>query len=636
MTRLLTTVLCLCAVNFLAAQKNTVNITSRINKVTVFQKGAQIERLASQTLQPGKYTLVFNGLSSQLEDQSIQLKAEGKITVLSVTRQQNFIKQQQVNDQIKEQEQQQQDWIEKIAAEDNLKTVLDQEEQLLLKNQQIKGEQATLKATELKEAADFQRNRLTTLYKERSDVLARKARLQASLQKTVQQLTALHQKKDLSTSDILATVEIKEAGAIKFKLSYLVKEAYWQAAYDIRVANITQPLALQMKAIISQHSGEDWQEVKLSLSSGNPQQNGEKPVMSPWPLRFYYPEPASIRIRGISSIASGNNTGMTTISGVVTGPDGLPLGFASVMSKGSSAGTTADERGLFTLNLPASASTIVVSSVGYNSTEIAAKPGFNRIMLQPASAELSEVVVTALGINRSGDYSYEPDDWRGKSNRATRKQAPTGILTNVNYQPTTTVFEIQEPFSVPSDSQQYRAHIQDFDVPAVYEYYAAPKLDPYAYLTAKVSNWQELNLISGEASLFFEGSFLGNSWLDLNNADDTLQLSLGRDNGIQLKRTLLKEFSTKKLLGSNRTDTRQYEITVRNNKQYPVNIVVEDQFPVSTSKDIEIDRVGDKSGKLDEETQQVTWQLQLEPRKDAAVRIGYSVKYPKNKVVRLD
>ncbi|NCT73589.1 MAG: DUF4139 domain-containing protein [Chitinophagaceae bacterium] len=636
MTRLLTTVLCLCAVNFLAAQKNTVNIPSRINKVTVFQKGAQIERLTSQTLQPGKYTLVFNGLSSQLEDQSIQLKAEGKITVLSVTRQQNFIKQQQVNDQIKEQEQQQQDWIEKIAAEDNLKTVLDQEEQLLLKNQQIKGEQATLKATELKEAADFQRNRLTTLYKERSDVLARKARLQASLQKTVQQLTALHQKKDLSTSDILATVEIKEAGAIKFKLSYLVKEAYWQAAYDIRVANITQPLALQMKAIISQHSGEDWQEVKLSLSSGNPQQNGEKPVMSPWPLRFYYPEPASIRIRGISSIASGNNTGMTTISGVVTGPDGLPLGFASVMGKGSSAGTTADERGLFTLNLPASASTIVVSSVGYNSTEIAAKPGFNRIMLQPSSAELSEVVVTALGINRSGDYSYEPDDWRGKSNRATRKQAPTGILTNVNYQPTTTVFEIQEPFSVPSDSQQYRAHIQDFDVPAVYEYYAAPKLDPYAYLTAKVSNWQELNLISGEASLFFEGSFLGNSWLDLNNADDTLQLSLGRDNGIQLKRTLLKEFSTKKLLGSNRTDTRQYEITVRNNKQYPVNIVVEDQFPVSTSKDIEIDRVGDKSGKLDEETQQVTWQLQLEPLKDAAVRIGYSVKYPKNKVVRLD
>jgi hypothetical protein len=636
MTRLLTTVLCLCAVNFLAAQKNTVNIPSRINKVTVFQKGAQIERLASQTLQPGKYTLVFNGLSSQLEDQSIQLKAEGKITVLSVTRQQNFIKQQQVNDQIKEQEQQQQDWIEKIAAEDNLKSVLDQEEQLLLKNQQIKGEQATLKATELKEAADFQRNRLTTLYKERSDVLARKARLQASLQKTVQQLTALHQKKDLSTSDILATVEIKEAGPIKFKLSYLVKEAYWQAAYDIRVANITQPLALQMKAIISQHSGEDWQEVKLSLSSGNPQQNGEKPVMSPWPLRFYYPEPASIRIRGISSIASGNNTGMTTISGVVTGPDGLPLGFASVMGKGSSAGTTADERGLFTLNLPASVSTIVVSSVGYNSTEIAAKPGFNRIMLQPSSAELSEVVVTALGINRSGDYSYEPDDWRGKSNRATRKQAPTGILTNVNYQPTTTVFEIQEPFSVPSDSQQYRAHIQDFDVPAVYEYYAAPKLDPYAYLTAKVSNWQELNLISGEASLFFEGSFLGNSWLDLNNADDTLQLSLGRDNGIQLKRTLLKEFSTKKLLGSNRTDTRQYEITVRNNKQYPVNIVVEDQFPVSTSKDIEIDRVGDKSGKLDEETQQVTWQLQLEPRKDAAVRIGYSVKYPKNKVVRLD
>ncbi len=635
MTRFLTTLLCLCAVNCLSAQKNTINITSRINKVTVFQKGAQIERLASQPLQPGKYTLVFNGLSPQLEDQSIQLKAEGRITVLSVTRQKNFIKQQQVTDQIKDLEQQQQDWIEKIAAEDNLKTVLDQEEQLLLKNQQIKGEQATLKAIELKEAADFQRNRLTTLYKERSDVLARKARLQSSLQKTMQQLTALHQKKDLSTSDILVTVEVKEAGPVKFQLSYLVKDAYWQAAYDIRVTNITQPLALQMKAIISQHSGEDWQEVKMALSSGNPQQNGEKPVLGPWPLRFHYPEPASIRIRGISSVGT-NNNGLVSISGVVTGQDGLPVSAATVMGKGSTSGTATDAQGLFSLNVPPSVGTLVISSIGYTQAEVVVRPGFNRVILQPASTDLSEVVVTALGVNRSSDYSYDSDDFSVKSNRATRKQAPTGILTNVNYQPTTTVFEIQEPFTVPSDSQQYRAHIQDFEVPAVYEYYAAPKLDPYAYLTARVSNWQELNLLSGEASLFFEGSFLGNSWLDLSNADDTLQLSLGRDNGIQLKRTLLKEFSTKKLLGSNRTDTRQYEITVRNNKQYPVSIVVEDQYPVSTSKDIEVDRVGDKSGKLDEETQQVTWQLQLEPRKDASVRIGYSVKYPKNKVVRLE
>jgi len=636
MIRFLTTLLCLCAANYLIAQKSTINIASRINKVTVFQKGAQVERQASQPLQPGKHTLVFNGLSPQLEDQSIQLKAEGKITVLSVTRQKNFIKQQQVNEQIKELEQQEQDWVEKIAIEDNLKTVLDQEEQLLLKNQQIKGEQATLKATELKEAADFQRNRLTTLYKERSDVLARKTKLQSALQKTTQQLTALHQKKDLSTSDILATVEVKEAGPVKFQLSYLVKDAYWQAAYDIRVTNISQPLALQMKAIISQHSGEDWQEVKMALSSGDPQQNGEKPILSPWPLRFYYPEPASIRIRGISSIGTNNNTGTTTVSGIVTGPDGLPISFASVMAKGSSTGTTTDARGLFSFNVPLSVSTLVISSVGYTQAEIAAKPGFNRVLLQPSSNDLSEVVVTGLSINRSSDYSYDTDDFATKSNRAARKQLPTAILTSVNYQPTTTVFEIQEPFTVPSDSQQYRAHIQDFDVPAVYEYYAVPKLDPYAYLTARVSNWQDLNLLSGEASLFFEGNFLGNSWLDLSNADDTLQLSLGRDNGIQLKRTLLKEFSTKKLLGSNRTDTRQYEITVRNNKQYPVSIVIEDQFPVSTSKEIEVDRVGEKSGKLDEETQQVTWQLQLEPRKDAAVRIGYAVKYPKNKVVRLD
>ena len=91
------------------------------------------------------------------------------------------------------------------------------------------------------------------------------------------------------------------------------------------------------------------------------------------------------------------------------------------------------------------------------------------------------------------------------------------------YKPTTTVFEIEDPYSVPNDGKTYTADINSYELNASYEYYAAPKLDADAYLTAKIVDWQELNLLPGEANLFFEGTYLGNSSLDVMNASDTLQ-----------------------------------------------------------------------------------------------------------------
>ena len=178
--------------------------------------------------------------------------------------------------------------------------------------------------------------------------------------------------------------------------------------------------------------------------------------------------------------------------------------------------------------------------------------------------------------------------------------------------------------------------INDKSIEAYYEYYAAPKLDEAAYLTAKLINWQDLNLIPGETNLFFEGTFLGKSYLDLSTDSDTLSLSLGVDKGITVKRTLLKEFSNKKFLGNNRTDTKQYEITVRNNKTVPVNIIVEDQFPISTLKEIEIDDMKYEGAKLNDETKIITWTYTIDPKQLKKMEMKYSVKYPKEKKLQLD
>jgi len=161
-------------------------------------------------------------------------------------------------------------------------------------------------------------------------------------------------------------------------------------------------------------------------------------------------------------------------------------------------------------------------------------------------------------------------------------------------------------------------------------------LSESAYLTAKIINWQELNLLPGEANLFFEGTFLGKSLLDVAKAGDTLSLSLGKDKGVVVKRTLLKEYSSKRFIGSNRTDTRQYEITIRNNKQLPVNIIVEDQFPISTQKEIEVQDRKYEGARLDEDTQQISWQQTVDAKKETKLSFRYEVKYPKDKTLQLD
>ena len=145
------------------SQKDNQQVSSKIEKVTVFLQGAQVERSAKQTLAAGKYNIVFGSISPKVDKQSIQLKAEGKLTVLSVTHQVNYLKEQQVQEDIKQLETQKEQWLERAAMEKNMKNVYSQEEQMLLKNQSIKGD-ATLKAVELKEAADFQRQRLTEVY----------------------------------------------------------------------------------------------------------------------------------------------------------------------------------------------------------------------------------------------------------------------------------------------------------------------------------------------------------------------------------------------------------------------------------------------------------------------------------------
>jgi uncharacterized protein (TIGR02231 family) len=141
-----------------------------------------------------------------------------------------------------------------------------------------------------------------------------------------------------------------------------------------------------------------------------------------------------------------------------------------------------------------------------------------------------------------------------------------------------------------------------------------PKLSPLAYLTANITDWAKLSLQSGEATLYFENSFVGKSNLNVNQLTDTLTISLGTDNSILVKREKRKDFTSKKVIGTNKTETYSFLLTIRNNKANPVEITLNDQIPVSSNSGITVEAIELSGGRYNSETGEIKWDLEIKPQ----------------------
>ncbi len=196
-----------------------------------------------------------------------------------------------------------------------------------------------------------------------------------------------------------------------------------------------------------------------------------------------------------------------------------------------------------------------------------------------------------------------------------------------------TTFDIEVPYTILSNGQPHSVALKEFSQPAIYKYYAVPKLDKDAFLMAEITDFQKLNLIPGEANVSFENMFVGKSYINPNVTVDTLNLSLGRDKGISIKRERIMDQKSTQISGSWKRQVFTYEIKVRNNKASEVDILLKDQFPISTDKSIEVELLEAKSGQVNTETGIVTWMLRVKPNETQTYRISYLVKSPKDKTL---
>lgn len=143
-------------------------------------------------------------------------------------------------------------------------------------------------------------------------------------------------------------------------------------------------------------------------------------------------------------------------------------------------------------------------------------------------------------------------------------------------------------------------------------------------------------LIRKEYLILKQSFYLGQSNLNTKSAGDTLNISLGRDQSIIVERTKIKDFAKKSFLSGNTTETNAYAISIKNNKNLPVHVNVQDHIPVSSNKSIEVFDFEAKSGSIHPESRIVTWNLQIKPKTEQIVELRYSVKRPSNQSVRLE
>ena len=507
---------------------------SKIEKVTVFLSGAQVVRSAKISVSSGKTEIRFNHITPDLDVNSVQVKSEGDVAIQSVTHEKDFLGTKPSIAEITKLENQRETIQDKMATDKSLLTVYKREEEMLIKNQLIVGQNTGLKAIDLKESIDFQRLRMT-------DVLAKQLELDKIIKKAeievlkiTNQITQITGNKGEETSVIVVTVLANNPTNVNFTLSYFVVNTNWTPSYDLRVKDISKPLNMTFKANINQNSGEDWRDVKLSLSTGEPQKQGNAPVFGTW-----YIEPV---------------------------PQVKTMKFLAPEIK--------------------------------HDDEVI-KPQANQ------KYALEEVVVQGYG------------------------------AVQTNYQQTSKSFDLPQLYTIKTGSKNFQVELKSLDIPATYEYYVAPKYDKDAFLTAKIVDWEKYDLMAGMMKLYFEDTYLGDSYLNVDN-QDTLSVSLGRDKGVVVSRNKMTDFRKKQSLGSNKVDSRGYEIVVRNTKHQIINLTIEDQFPISKAKEIEVDNQEANDAEVNKETGIITWKLNLEPNKEKKLKYKFTVKSPKGTVLHLD
>jgi uncharacterized protein (TIGR02231 family) len=528
-------------------------VKSSIKKVTVFTQGAQVFRSAPVSISPGITQLIFSGLSPQINPSSVQATGKGAFVILDVKHSIKYPEPlKSTSSEIPKSI-----LIEISVLEDSLtelgfrrndiserRNALLLEKEMITKNKLAKAEGKSDSLDVLKQAMEFFHKKLSEINLQLGKISREELIVSKSQTKASERLNELKLYKHDTDPEVkyepvhqvVITVSANQPAAGTVDISYMVKDAGWIPSYDLRSTSPNDPVQLTYKANVHQNTGEDWDDVKLKLSTSNPNRSHIKPALPTWYITYY--------------------------------------------------------TGIRESKIPAMARPQSVE----NAATLSMKD----------EADLDDKMKKLSAAEAASNYSQMVE-----------------TMTNVE-------FTINLDYSIPSDGISHIVSVKTDTLSATYVHYLVPKLESEAFLLARVTGWENLNLLPGNANLFYEGTYIGVTVLNPLVINDTLDLALGRDNGITVTRTRLPVKEGSKLLGNDVIKTIGYELRFKNNKNKPIHLIVEDQIPVSQIKEIQVEVKEIGKAVYNQITGLLKWDITMDSKASKSVKFSYEVTHNKD------
>jgi len=256
----------------------------------------------------------------------------------------------------------------------------------------------------------------------------------------------------------------------------------------------------------------------------------------------------------------------------------------------------------------------------------ARSPKEREIQREEIASKSAAIRIRGMGSVNAAEYDDQYKELEGRAESVAVGYAGFNVNTNE----LNTSYNIDIPYDILSNNEDHLISLYQQKIPADYQYFTAPNYNREAYLLAKIKDFSKYNLVSAPASIIFENMYIGETRISPDQTNNEMNITLGNDPKISIRREEVQDKSGEKFLSSYREKVITYDLVIKNNKKEQISIEVKDRFPLSNNEAVKIE-VLDKSGAAkDDEKGFLTWNIKLSPSETKKLRVSYKVRYPKD------
>lgn len=289
-----------------------------VTQVTVYTDRAILTRSTETELETGPQTLKIAGLPANLQADSVQVKASGlaKAQLLDVRISDEFFEKiphtllQDLQDQIEALRQQVKEIDDKISVLDHKKSFI---ESIKVSSSETISRDIEIQRPQVEDwqnMLDFMGRNFDLLHRERYQLEAKKKELSTKAEKLQQDARQLAGAGSTRRKVAFVEFEVAEGGAATLEISYQIHNASWRPVYDARVDSRNKNVTLQYYGLVTQHTGEDWENASILLSTARPQLGGNPPELQSWFLDVWTP-PVPKPVRAAPPARSRKKSGLS-------------------------------------------------------------------------------------------------------------------------------------------------------------------------------------------------------------------------------------------------------------------------------------------------------------------------------------